>query len=140
MKWLKKARGMGAGTWLREKQKAAAFIKLSEGLGGKMIVSQVMKRNWYRHIDKALAGNTTARDFKHWKKMVKMFKRELVGTPTRETSSLLEWLEGFKERVKVEKITKSDLAKWLPHFKEYMLSCEGNYANNYIIKNELMEG
>jgi len=42
-------------------------------------------------------------------------------------------------RVKAGQITKEDMDVWLPHFKEYMKSCEAPAIDNYIIKNKLME-
>jgi len=49
-------RKIGRGAWGREKLKAAAFLKLAEKLGAKQIIKQMMQREWYRHIDKALAA------------------------------------------------------------------------------------
>jgi len=132
-------RRMGKETWAREKAKAAGFLKIAEQLGGKHVLHQHMKRAYYRHIDKAIEGKCTSRDYKHWRKIAKSFKNEMVGEPTSETLSFLKWLEGFQNRVKLEAITKDDREKWLPSFRKYMESCEANGFNLYIQKQGLIE-
>ena len=130
---------LGGKKWTEQKQKAAAFLKLSEQLGGKHIIHQTMKRNWYRHIDKAIAGKSTTYDERHWKKMFKEFSREIVGVPSTETTELLDWLRGMPIRVRDQEIGVDDLRNMLPRFRKYMESCEANALDNYIIKNKLME-
>jgi len=132
-------RNMSSVAWMREKQKAAVLLKFSEKLGSRGIIRQSMKRNWYRHIDKAIAGKATERDYKHWKKMAKQFRKELVGVPNYETTEMLIWLEEFQHRIRGGVIDEEDKAMF-PEFKKYMQSCEENAIDNYIIKNKLMEG
>jgi hypothetical protein len=136
---LAKAKAFGTEKWKNEKQKAAVFLKLAEKMGGKQITHQHMKREWYRHIEKALRGETRSNDAKHWKKMKRTFKKQVVGVPSQETAELLEWLEGFEKRVENNQIGSEDMEKWLPQFESYMRSCEENAMDNYIIKNKMME-
>jgi len=135
---LRKIKGMGRQAWVKEKRKAAVALKLLEKMGGKQMVRQAMKSDWYKHIDKALRGETRASDFKHWKKMRKKFKKNIVGEPNQETLTLLDWLKGFENRVKNNCINKED-KKWLRRFRSYMESCEKNAIDNYIIANKMVE-
>lgn len=130
---------MSKQAWAKEKQKAAAFIHLSKSLGGKQIVHQTMKRDWYRHIDKVLAGKATNRDARHWHRIEKKFKKSIAGVPSKETEELMQWLNEFKHRVRRGEINKKDMKKWLPQFRSYMEDSEKNYSENYIIQNKLME-
>lgn len=132
MKWFRKA-------WRREKEKAAIFIKLAEKMGGKPILHQTMKLDWYMPIDKILQGRSKPKDGKKWKKLHKKFRREIVGVPSKETNELLSWLAEFHRRVEREEITKKDLKKWLPQIKSYMEACEENAFDNYIVKNKYLE-
>jgi hypothetical protein len=137
---LGKIKEFGKKTWGKEKKKAAVFLKISEKMGGKMLVRQTMKLEWYRHIDKALRGEITYRDAKHWKKMRRKFKKNIVGEPSQETLNLLKWLKEFEEVIKRGgDVRQGDYEKWLPRFKEYMQSCEENAMDLYIAKNDLME-
>lgn len=134
------SRRLGGDTWRREKEKAAGMLKIMEKLGGKHIVHQTMKRNWYRHIDKAVEGKANSRDEKHWKKMAKTFEKEVVGDPSPTTLDFLRWLKGMPIKVKNELLTDEDYIKWLPEFREYMEDCEQSAINLYIAKNKLVEG
>ena len=61
--------------WMREKSKAAVVLK-----GLSPIVKQATKidmdRRFFRHINKAIAKTHTPRDAKHWKRMLKFFKKK----------------------------------------------------------------
>jgi len=141
MNWLSKInpRRISGEAWKKEKFKAASVL-----YGFDPVVRQatkvMMKRMWYRHIDKALEKKTTSGDARHWKKMAKTFKHEIAGTPTQDTSALLNWLEAMPSKVKRGAITKEDYSEWLPRFKVYMMDCEKNATQNYILKNKLTEG
>ena len=141
MKWrFGKVKDVGVKAFGKEKKKAAVFLKIAEKMGGKQIVHQAMKQEWYKHIDKALEGKTTSKDYKHWKKMRRKFKKNIVGEPTQQTQNLLRWLKEFEETVKKDKvISQEDYEKWLPEFREYMQSCEQNAMDLYIVKNKFME-
>ena len=130
---------MAGDTWKKEKLKAAGVLTAFDPVV-RQATGVVMKRMWYRHIDKAMGMKTTARDAKHWKKMAKTFKREIAGVPSQETKNLLVWLEEMSSKVSREALTKEDYSKWLPQFKDYMLSCERGATQNYILKNDLVEG
>jgi len=141
---LRKIKGFGRQRWGVEKRKAATFLKLTDKMPfSKQIIQEVMyqtmKRQWYRHIDKALAGKATPSDAKHWRRMTKKFKKNIVGSSTEETTELLDWLGVFSARINVSKVTKEDVEKWLPHFKEYMKSCEESAIDNYIMANKMLE-
>jgi len=131
-------RRLVGGAWNVQKKKAAVFVKITEMMGGKHITNQVMKRNWYRHIDKAMEGKATEKDEKHWKKMLKTFKHELVGVPNPTTAKIMRWLETMPKKIRFGELSKGDKAM-LPTFRAYMQSCTENYANLYIEKNKLME-
>jgi len=132
--------GAGKGTWEREKKKASGVIyALGKNPFGKQMIRQEMNRQWYRHIDKALLGNSTKRDEKHWKRMLRTLKKEVVGEPSHDTLDIIEWITGFQKRVKQEAITKDDLEVWLPHFREYMELQERDATENFIIKEKLVE-
>ena len=139
MKFLNKLnpkRLMGS-TWGREKAKAAVVLKGFSPLVNQSI-TVFYKRNFYRHIDKALKGKSTERDHKHWKKIHKSISKNIVGTPTPRTTQILAWLNEFKERVKRQEITKADMES-LQDFKEYMQVQQKDELNNFILKNKLME-
>lgn len=133
-------KGKGHDVWAREKQKAAGFVYIfGKNPIGRQAIKLDMKRQWYRHIDKAIKGKATSRDEKHWKRMIRIFKKEVVGIPSQETLELFNWLKVFQKHVKSEQITKEDLETWLPKFREYMESCEKNAVENYIAKEKLVE-
>ncbi len=137
---LKKITGIARSKLAEQKKKGAAFIKLmGENPLGKQIIKQHLNHDWYRHIDKAIAGKATSRDEKHWKKMYRTFRKEIVGVASEETNALLSWLEYFVDRVGIEQIEEEDLQVWLPQFRSYIEGCEKNAVDNYIIKNELLE-
>lgn len=137
---LRKIKGFGKRKWQDEKKKAAVFSKMfMDNPIGRQVVHQNMKLSWYNHIDKALEGKLEQSDAKHWKRMVKQFRKEIVGIPSGETLQLLEWLEGFAERIKRQKSEKNDFKVMLPLFRSYMEDCEANASDNYILKNKLWE-
>lgn len=137
---LRKITGIGKRAWIQQKRKAAVFTKLfAENPLGRQIVHRDMKLKWYRHIDKALEGKAEFSDEKHWKTMLKSFKKQMVGVPSEETTALIHWLEGFIGRVKREALTEQDTAYWLPEFRSYMEDCEQSAADLYIMKNKLVE-
>lgn len=137
---LRRLKGMSKRAWIKEKRKAAVFTKLfTENPLGRQLVHRDMKHNWYRHIDKAIEGKAEFSDAKQWKRMLKTFKKQMVGIPTEETRQLMHWLEGFIERVKREAVNEEDVARWLPQFRAYMEDCEHSAADLYIMKQKLVE-
>ena len=124
--------------WQKEKMKTSGVLKLFAPIFKQSIHAE-MKLTWYRHIDKALRGETVRADARHWRKMLSKFRKDLVGVSTPETKQLLDWLVGFARRVQQERITVEDKEKWLPQFKDYMLCCEKNGIDNYIVQNKLLE-
>ena len=137
---LRRLKGMSKSAWVKEKRKAAVFTKLfAENPLGRQLIHRDMKHGWYRHIDKAIEGKTVFSDEKHWKAMLKRFKKQMIGVPSEETTALIHWLEGFIGRVKREAITEEDRAHWLPEFRLYLEDCEQNSADLYIMKNKLVE-
>lgn len=137
---LRQLKGLSKRSWIQQKRKAAVFTKLfTENPLGRQIVHRDMKQKWYRHIDKALEGKSVFSDERHWKRMLKTFKKQMVGVPSEETTALIHWLEGFIGRVKREAIVEEDKTYWLPEFRAYMEDCEHSAADLYIMKNKLVE-